>query len=168
MDEINHTRRAPDAAWNVEDPFAGRRSPGGVGLCPDECLQRQQCRIGILTERLDSDGIGRFDLTCPAVQTHGGGQAHGDWAPGVLCEMAGHTAILLGTPTFLGTLTTRYLRPIPVAEPLLGHARVDRREGKKLFVEAAIVSPHTGDDLATATALLIAMDAKTMEELRRL
>jgi acyl-coenzyme A thioesterase PaaI-like protein len=147
------------------DPYEGRRSQGGVGLCPGVCLQQGKCRIGILTEHLDGGGIGRFDLECPTEQTHGGGQAHGDWAPGVLCEMAGHTAILSGTPGVMGTLTVRYSRPVPVGQALVGHARVDGRDGKTILVSAAIASPEAGEELVTGSAMLFGIDATTVDRL---
>jgi predicted thioesterase len=82
-----------------------------------------------------------------------------------LCEMAGHTAILLGAPGVMGTLTVRYAKPVPTGRPLLGHARIDGRDGKKILISAAIVSPD-GEELITGSAVLIGIDATKLDRLR--
>lgn len=134
------------------------RSEGGVSLCAENCLDRGECRLGITTEQLDAAGVARFELACPPDHGEGFGVAHGGWTTSVLCEMAGHAAILSGTMAFMGTLTVRFVSPVPVGESLLGQARVDGRERRKVFVTASITSPSSGLELATAMAILILAD----------
>jgi acyl-coenzyme A thioesterase PaaI-like protein len=149
MDESERTESA------FPDPAAFVRTAGGVSLCAEPCGQLGACRLGISTERLDPDGVARFDVECPADQGEGFGLAHGGWAASVLCELAGHRVILSGTVAYMGTLTVRFAKPVPVGEPLLGHAVIDGHEGRKIFVSAAIVSPSSGAELASAAAILI-------------
>jgi acyl-coenzyme A thioesterase PaaI-like protein len=134
-----------------------------VSLCGENCLSRGECRLGITTELLDGDGVARFELECPPEHGEGFGLAHGGWTTSVLCEMAGHVAILSGTLAFMGTLTVRFAKPVPVREPLLGHASIDGRERRKVFVSAGIASSTSGHELATAAAVLIVAETAHLE-----
>jgi predicted thioesterase len=64
---------------------------------------------------------------------------------------------------FMGTLTVRFAMPVPVGEALVGQARVDGRERRKVFISAAIRSSASGSELATATAVLIIADVAHLE-----
>jgi acyl-coenzyme A thioesterase PaaI-like protein len=122
-------------------------------LCPVPCAGLGHCRLGVMAERLDDDGVARFEFVCPE-EHFNGKHAHAGWATSVFAEMVGHALILSGGFGFLGTLNVRFLKPVPVSEPLDGSAHVDRREGRKIFVNAEISSPSLGE-LASASSVLI-------------
>jgi acyl-coenzyme A thioesterase PaaI-like protein len=111
------------------------------------------CRLGIQSERLDGDGIARFQFVCPA-EHYNGKHAHAGWAASVLAEMVGHTLILSGGFGFLGTLNVSFAKPVPVGESLEGTARIDRREGRRIFISAEISSSSLGE-LVGASSILV-------------
>ena len=102
---------------------------------------------------MDEDGVARFEFVCPASYDEGSGIAHGGWAASVMIELVGHALILSGGFGYLGTVNIRYSKPVPVGVPLVGSARVEGSERRKVFVGAEISSPE--DTLATAEAVLI-------------
>ena len=118
------------------------------------------CRLGLITERLDDDGVARFELACPAGHEGGPGVAHGGWTAGVLDEVLGNVPILLGQLSVTGTLTVRLLKPVPIERPLEVRAWVERVERKKWFCSGQLVLASSGAELATATGVWIARDGR--------
>jgi acyl dehydratase len=76
-----------------------------------------------------------------------------------MSEMCGSFPLYLGVMAFAGTVTTRFLAPVPVGERLIGRASLDRRERRKWFVDATLTSSLTGSELATASGIAIEMRA---------
>ncbi len=72
--------------------------------------------------------------------------------------------LVLGVPAFAGTVTTRFQGPVAIGERLLGRVTFERRERRKLFVNATLTSALTGNDLATASAIAIAIEMRNLEE----
>jgi acyl-coenzyme A thioesterase PaaI-like protein len=103
---------------------------------------------------LDGDGVARFDFVCPTSFDEGTGIAHGGWAASVLSEMVGHALILSGGFGYLGSLNIRYSKPVSVGVPLIGSARIEGSERRKVFVSAEITSAGL-ENLASASAVLI-------------
>jgi acyl-coenzyme A thioesterase PaaI-like protein len=135
----------------------------GVPLFTQPCVVLGSCRLGITSERLDDEGVARFELTCPSEHDKGGGDAHAGWAASVLAEMAGHSQILAGRPAHLGTLSIRFNAPVRTGAPLLGWALVDSHERRKVFMTSAIVTPD-GEELVSASSVLVAIDALGVDE----
>jgi acyl-coenzyme A thioesterase PaaI-like protein len=140
-----------------------RRNDRGVPLCAQPCVRLGSCRLGIIGECLDDDGVARFDLSIPAEYDKGAGDAHAGWAASVLAEMAGHSQLLAGSPAHLGTLSIRFSAPVRTGVPLLGWAMVDSRERRKVSVRSAIATPD-GDELVSASSVLIVIDALSLDE----
>jgi len=115
--------------------------------------------MGILTARLDEDDNAvSFYIECPV--DHGRitpNLAHVSWTAGIMSEMCGSFPLYLGAMAFAGTVTTRFLAPVPVGERLIGRATLDRRERRKWFVVATLTSSLTGSELATASGIAIEM-----------
>ena len=147
-----------DSVWAGNDFQQPPRSDGGVALC-GACRRTGVCRLGLTTERLDDDEIARFDLVCPSGDEGGPGVAHGGWTAGVLDEVLGHVPILRDQLTVTGTLTVRFVKPVPIERPLEARAWVDRIEGKKWFISGELVLRSSGALLASATGIWIARDA---------
>ena len=84
------------------------------------------------------------------------GRAHGGIVAAAFDDVTGFVIGLLHEPAFTGELTVRYVKPVPVDEPLEMRARLRGRERRKLFIEA---EAHHGDELvATCNAIYITVD----------
>lgn len=142
------------AGWQDFDFGRPDRTKGGVGLCGG-CRRSRICRLGVLTERLDEDGVLRCNVVCGEGHEGGPGVAHGGWTAAVLDEILGHVAPLHGVLAVTGTLSVRYLKPTPTGRPLTGRATVDRRDGVKWHISGALSLASSGVDLAVASGIWI-------------
>ena len=81
------------------------------------------------------------------------GVAHGGIVATYLDEtLAGAVVRATGRVAVTGELTVRYLRPVPVETPVVGHGRVTDDHGRYLEVEGRLERLDTGEVLATARA----------------
>ena len=87
--------------------------------------------------------------------------AHGGWTAGVLDEVLGHVPILQGQLTVTGTLTVRFVKPVPIQRPLEARAWVDRIERAKWFISGELVLASSGALLASGTGVWIARDGSS-------
>jgi acyl-coenzyme A thioesterase PaaI-like protein len=84
------------------------------------------------------------------------GRAHGGIVAAAFDDITGFVIGVLREPAFTGELTVRYVKPVPVDQPLEMRARLRGRERRKLFIEAEC---HHGDELvATCKAIYITVD----------
>jgi acyl-coenzyme A thioesterase PaaI-like protein len=84
------------------------------------------------------------------------GRAHGGIVAAAFDDVTGFVIGVLREPAFTGELTVRYVKPVPVDQPLEMRARLQGRERRKLFIEA---EAHHGDELvATCKAIYITVD----------
>ncbi|OOL33383.1 hypothetical protein GQ85_01825 [Rhodococcus rhodochrous] len=126
-----------------------------------------RCRFGIESESLDDDGVVTSRVVCPPDQEGGPAVAHGGWTSAVMDELAGHTLTMNGEFAVTGTLTVKYLRPVPIGWVLIGRACIDRREGRKVFVRATLELAASGAVLAEADAVMIGRPASHFESHRQ-
>ncbi|MFM9377534.1 PaaI family thioesterase [Gordonia sp. VNK21] len=106
--------------------------------------------------RIDQEagGIAHCRMTLGAAYEGPGGCVHGGVAAMLLDQLCGEAAAVEGVPSFTGTLTVKYLHPLPLNAPLRGRAEVTRREGRKTFVGATLAD---ADGVAVqAEAIMIA------------
>lgn len=109
--------------------------------------------IAITCHRDGDDAVAR--VTLGAAFEGAPGRAHGGVVAAVFDDVMGFVLSMVQTPAFTGSLTIRYLAPTPVKEPLEFRARLDRRDGRKLWL---VGEASSGDDVvATAEALFIAI-----------
>jgi acyl-coenzyme A thioesterase PaaI-like protein len=146
-----------DSTWAGGDFQQPPRTDGGVALC-GACRRTGECRLGLTTERLDDAGVAHFQLVCPAGHEGGPGVAHGGWTAGLLDEVLGHVPILHGQMTVTGTLTVRFLKPVPIERALEARAWIDRVERKKWFCSGQLLLASSGAELATASGVWVARD----------
>lgn len=97
-------------------------------------------------------------LTCSDEHEGGPGVAHGGWVAGVLDELVGHVPLLNGQLAVTGTLTVRFLKPVPVGEPLIGKAALVSREGTRWMVNAVLSLASSGAVLATGDGIQVERD----------
>lgn len=155
-----------DEPLTTSDTWAGGdfqqppRTDGGVALC-GACARTGQCRLGLTTERLDDDGVARFDVVCPPEHEGGPGVAHGGWTASVLDEVLGHVPILFGRMSVTGTLTVRFEHPVPIRRELQARSWVERREPRKWYLAGELVLTSSGARLASAEGTFVLRDANT-------
>jgi acyl-coenzyme A thioesterase PaaI-like protein len=97
-------------------------------------------------------------LTCPREHEGGPNVAHGGWTAAILDEVLGHVPILHGQLAVTGTLTIRYVRPVPIERELEARAWVARREGRRWYVAGELVLASTGAVLASAEGIWVERD----------
>jgi acyl-coenzyme A thioesterase PaaI-like protein len=85
----------------------------------------------------DEYGRAHADVVLGAAYEGPPGLVHGGVSGMLLDHLMGETASGLTRPTFTGTLTMRYRRGTPLG-PLHLEGRIDREEGRKVFVVATI------------------------------
>jgi acyl-coenzyme A thioesterase PaaI-like protein len=146
-----------DSAWAGGDFQQPPRTDGGVALC-GSCRRRDECRLGLTTERLDDAGHAHFLLTCPPYYEGGPGVAHGGWTAEVLDETLGHLPIANGQLSVTGTLTITYVKPVPIEHQLEVTAWIDRVEGRKWYISGELRLASSGAVLARATGVWVARD----------
>src|SRR3954451_5163062 len=149
-----------DSQWAGQDFQQPPRTDGGVALC-GACDRTGVCRLGLTTERLDDDAVARFGIVCSEEHEGGPGVAHGGWTAGVLDEVLGHVPILHGHMSVTGTLTVRFVKPVPVGRALEATAWVARRERQKWFIEGELALASSGAVLARAEGIFIGREKGT-------
>lgn len=85
------------------------------------------------------------------------GRCHGGIVASLFDDVCGHVLGIVRQPAFTGELTVRYLAPTPLHRELACRARLADRHGRKLFVTGELVDVETGEVLATAKTLFIAV-----------
>lgn len=128
-------------------PLIGRGNP----LAPPMTLEAFPDRI-----------IGR--VTFGAAYEGPPGCVHGGYVAAAFDELLGATQSLSGAPGMTGTLTVRYRSPTPLRVPLELVGRLDRVEGRKVFVSATC---HDGAVLtAEAEGIFISLDPQRFVRMR--
>jgi acyl-coenzyme A thioesterase PaaI-like protein len=99
-------------------------------------------------------------LASPRDHEGGPNVAHGGWTAAILDELAGHALVIRDEFCVTGTLTVKFVRPIPIELPLLGRAEITGRERRKVFVSATLELAQTGVLVAEAQAVMIKRPAE--------
>ena len=90
------------------------------------------------------------------------GSVHGGFVAAALDELLGMAQSLSGKAGMTGTLTVRYRKPTPLHVELAMAARVERVEGRKIFVSGEI---RAGEMLcAEAEGIFISVDFEAMRQ----
>ena len=130
------------------------KSPEGVMLCFG-CRTLNRCRLGLLNETLQSDGVVISEIECPPEHEGGPQVAHGGWTAGIFDELVGHTLLLHDEFVVTGTLEIVFTKPVPVSRPLIGRASVVRHEGRRVYVTAELTLASNGAVVGTANAIMV-------------
>jgi acyl-coenzyme A thioesterase PaaI-like protein len=123
----------------ADRPVSGTASPYGMDL---------------VSFRDGDEAVARFTLR-PA---HEGapGRSHGGIVSAIFDDVLGFVLQIHEIPGFTGELTVRYEAGTPIGRELEMRARLDRQEGRKLFMSAEL---HDGDTrVASARATFIQRD----------
>jgi len=97
------------------------------------------------------------------------GRVHGGVVAAIFDDLMVHQLSIIGEPAFTGRIEVTYRAPTPLGIPLEFRARLERREGRKLYMAATAC--RSDDDVlvaeSTATFIVIPLDgfsSKTNEE----
>jgi acyl-coenzyme A thioesterase PaaI-like protein len=117
--------------------------------------------------RLDPDHeakVVRGSVTFGGAYEGAPGCAHGGYVAAVFDEALGLACIFSGAPGMTGEITVRYRKPTPIRVPLRIEARLDRQQGRKLFISGTL---HAGDTLvAESHGIFISVAHDKFAELR--
>ena len=84
------------------------------------------------------------------------GRGHGGVVAACVDETIGGLLPVIGTMAFTGQLTLDYIAPCPLGEPIEFRARLDRREGRKLYISCT--GAGRGGTFVKATSVFIAVE----------
>jgi len=152
--------------WSASSFVDPPRTEGGVALC-GACRLLGHCRLGVLAEHLDDDGVAWFDVSCPRDQEGGPNVAHGGWTAATMDECLGHVPLLNKTMCVTAELTVKFLKPVPVEHPLQVKAWVERKEGSRWYLAAEMFLESSGAVLASASGVWVARDPSHYDRHRR-
>jgi acyl-coenzyme A thioesterase PaaI-like protein len=110
--------------------------------------------VHLRLHRAGDDAVGRVNLG--AAFEGAPGRAHGGIVAAVFDDVMGLVLKIVDTAAYTGELTVRYLAPTPVGVEIEFRARLVRRDGRKLFMEAE--ATQEGKVVARATGLFIAIE----------
>jgi acyl-coenzyme A thioesterase PaaI-like protein len=84
------------------------------------------------------------------------GRAHGGVIAALLDETMGVVHVLNEALAYTAQLDVKFIAPTPIGQPIIAHAWLARRDGRKLYIEASLHAD--GVELASASALFISVD----------
>jgi acyl-coenzyme A thioesterase PaaI-like protein len=100
------------------------------------------------------------ELTLGAAHEGANSLAHGGVVACIFDDVTGRVQSTIGIMAVTGRLTINYLAGVPLDTPLVFRARLARRDGRKLFVEAD--AHHHGQLLATAESVWIQIPSERL------
>ena len=106
-------------------------------------------------------GTGRFGTAYEGAP----GLLHGGILAAAFDELLGVATVFSGGPGMTRELTVRYLRPTPIGVLLSFTARLDRAEGRRLFVSAEVEA--AGVRTAEASGVFTAVGGEKFEAFAR-
>lgn len=124
-----------------DSPVSGSASPFSVGL------------------RIRRDGDESIGTVTLAAGWEGApGRGHGGVVAACVDETIGGLLPVIGTMAFTGRLTVDYLAPCPLGEPIEFRARLDRRDGRKLYIDCTGAGSHGIFVRATSVFIAVELD----------
>jgi acyl-coenzyme A thioesterase PaaI-like protein len=123
-------------------PISGRGSPWGLDL--------ELHRHGDEVEAL---------VTLRSAHEGAPGRSHGGITAALFDDVFGYMLGVLQQPAFTGELSIRYVSPTPLLRRLACRVRLDRRDGRKLYMTGELTDVESGTLLVTAKATFVAVDA---------
>ena len=130
-----------------ERPISGRAAPYGLD-------------VSVIREGREAVG----HVTLGAAHEGAPGRSHGGIVSALFDDVFGFVLTIERQAAFTGTLTIRYEQGVPIGVPLTCRVRLDRQEGRKLFMSGELtVDPTDPDDsesgavVTRATAVFISV-----------
>ena len=141
------------ACERLESPTAATSATPAFSLETHSFVRgRHHPQAAVTNYSIDGDALAAT-VIFTALHQNRPGYVHGGMTAAVFDDLLG--AIQLGQPGGGPTaqLTVRYRAPVPINTPLDLSARVDRRDGRKIFISGQLT--HDGALLAESEALFI-------------
>jgi acyl-coenzyme A thioesterase PaaI-like protein len=113
--------------------------------------------IGIKVRREGDDAVADFNLG--AAFEGAPRRAHGGVVAAIFDDVMGYVLVVHRAPAFTGRLTVSYRAPVPMGQDMTVRARLERRDGRKLFMTAAmtLLSDPSHPVICEAEGLFIAI-----------
>lgn len=124
-----------------ERPVSGRSSPWGLDI---EVRRDGDEAVATVTLRAAHEGAP--------------GRCHGGIVAALFDDVLGFVLQVQRQVAFTGELWIRYEAGVPIGEPLSCRVRLDRQEGRKMYMTGELTVTATGQVLARSTATFIAID----------
>ena len=124
-----------------ERPVSGRASPWGLDI--------EVVRDG-------DDAVA--SLTLRAAHAGAPGRSHGGIVAALFDDVYGFVLQIHSQSAFTGELWMRYEAGVPIGEPVSCRVRLDRREGRKMYMTGELTVVATAQVLAHSTATFIAIE----------
>lgn len=124
-----------------ERPVSGRASPWGLDL---EVRRDGEEAVATLTLRSAHEGAP--------------GRSHGGIVAALFDDVFGFVLEIEAQSAFTGELWIRYEAGVPIGIPLVCRVRLDRSDGRKLFMTGELTVAADGQVLARSTATFISID----------
>ncbi len=124
-----------------ERPVSGRSSPWGLDV---EVRRDGDEAVATTTLRAAHEGAPN--------------RSHGGIVAALFDDTFGFVLQVRSCVAFTGELWIRYEAGVPIGEPLACRVRLDRIEGRKLFMTGELTVVETGDVLVRSTATFISID----------
>jgi acyl-coenzyme A thioesterase PaaI-like protein len=124
-----------------ERPISGRSSPWGLDI----------------EVRRDGDEVVAA-VTLRAAHEGAPERSHGGIVAALFDDVYGFVLQVRAQTAFTGELWLRYEAGVPIGEPLSCRVRLDRHEGRKLYMTGELTIEATGQVLTRSTATFIAID----------
>jgi acyl-coenzyme A thioesterase PaaI-like protein len=135
--------------------FEHGQPTGGKLFWCGACRRTGTCRLGLTDEWFDETDGPSFAFVCPADHEGAPGIAHGGWTAAAFDDFFGRVPMFYGTMAYTGTLTVRFEKPVPIGTPLRARARLERRVGRKWYVDGELAEATSGSILATGEGVFI-------------
>jgi acyl-coenzyme A thioesterase PaaI-like protein len=151
-------RRIVRSDAQERDRLAEPKPPDGAMLdhssaCPVSGIENP-LSMGMRAERRGNGVVA--SVTLGASFAGPPGIAHGGAVAGLLDDVMGFVLDSIErTAGYTASLTVSFKQPVPIGTEIHLHGQLQRREGRKLFIDATI--EHDGDTLAEAEGLFIAV-----------
>jgi len=124
-----------------ERPVSGRASPWGLDI---EVRRDGDDAVASVTLRAAHEGAPE--------------RSHGGIVAALFDDVFGFVLQIRTQSAFTGELRVRYEAGVPIGVPLHCRVRLDRLEGRKMFMSGELTVAATGDVLARSGATFIAID----------
>ncbi len=124
-----------------ERPISGRSSPWGLDI----------------EVRRDGDEVAAV-FTLRAAHEGAPGRSHGGIVAALFDDVYGFILQARAQVAFTGELWLRYEAGVPIGEPLTCRVRLERQDGRKLYMAGELTIAATGQVLTRSTATFIAID----------
>lgn len=158
LERIEHTppRQRPIGAMK-QAQYRQPPQPGEqMQHFPDCVVSGPANPLGIAIECMRQGDEAVATVTLGAAFEGAPGRAHGGVVAAIFDDTLGYVLTILQLPAYTGRLSVAYRAPTPVGVELEFRARLERRQGRKLFLRGE--ARHAGTVVAEAEGLFITVD----------